>query len=131
MAFVAYTFTDAQLVDIRRFCGYPAYGRGDAVFPAPWLFHGYLALEYRLQNMDTAEGNVVVTTYLTNLYTLETAIVGASATLGTDQAAVWKHNKNEQRDRENLFNSWRKKLCDFLGVGPGPGFCANGISFVV
>ena len=130
MAFVAYTFTDAQKVDIRRYCGYPAYGPGNAVFPAPWLFRGYLALEYRMNNMDTAEGNVVVNTYLNNLNTLENAIVGTGANLDTDEAAVWKHNKHEQRDRENLFTSWRMKMCQFLGIPPGDGLQV-GISLIV
>ncbi|MDR3538800.1 MAG: hypothetical protein P4L71_20055 [Acetobacteraceae bacterium] len=120
--FVAYQFTAAQLVDIRRFCGYPAYGDGGVVFPFPWIMRTYLALEYRLQHMSAAEGAVVVTTYLTNLNTLEAAIPGTSANLDTDAAAVWIHNKNEQRDRDRLFDSWRKRLCQFLGVPPGPEF---------
>lgn len=121
MPFVAYTFTDAQLVDIRRFCGYPAYGDGAVVFPYPWIMRQYLALEYRLQHMDVNEGAVIVT-YLTNLYTLEAAIPGTSANLDTDVAAVWTHNKNEQRDRDRLFDSWRMRLCNFLGVEAGPNF---------
>lgn len=122
MPFPAYTFTSAQLVDIRRFCGYPAYGDGAVVFPYPWIMKQYLALEYRLQHMSTDEGNVVVNTYLTNLYALETAIPATGANLDTDEAAVWKHNKDEQRDREKLFDSWRRRLCNFLGVQPGPNF---------
>ncbi len=125
MPFTPYTFTSAQLVDIRRFCGYPAYGDGAVVFPYPWIMKQYLALEYRLQHISTDEGSVVVNTYLTNLYTLETAIVGAGANLDTDQAAVWKHNKNEVRDRMALFDSWRRRLCQFLGVPPGPEMAAS------
>lgn len=120
MAFTPYSFTSAQLVDIRRFCGYPAIGDGNVLFPFPWIMRQYQALEYRLQHMSTDEGNVVVNTYLTNLYTLESAIPGAGANLDTDQAAVWKHNANEQRDRERLFSSWRRKLCAFMGIPPGP-----------
>lgn len=120
--FTPYTFTDAQLVDIRRFCGYPAYGDGAVVFPFPWIMKQYLALEYRLQHISASEGAVVVNTYLANLYTLETAIVGASVNLDTDSAAVWKHNKNEVSDREVLFASWRRKLVAFLGVPMGPQF---------
>src|SRR6185437_15723720 len=122
MPFVAYTFTDAQIVDIRRFCGYPAYGDGAVVFPFPWIMRQYLALEYRLQHISTSEGGVVVNTYLTNLYTLETAIPSTSANLDTDVAAVWTHNKDELKDREDLFDSWRRRLCNFLGVLPGPNF---------
>lgn len=131
MTVTYFTFTSAQLVDIRRFCGYPAVGDGNVVFPFPWFMPQYLAMEYRLQHITTDEGNVVVNTYLTNLYTLESAIPGTSANLDTDQAAVWVHNKKEQRDRDNLFDSWRRRLCGFLGVPPGPYLDDSGITLVV
>lgn len=131
MPFVAYTFTSAQLVDIRRHCGYPTIGDGNVVFPYPWIMRTYLALEYRLQHMSADEGAVVVNTYLANLTTLESAIPGASANLDTDQAAVWKHNKNEQADRDRLFDSWRKRLCNFLGIPPGPNFGGPSNALVV
>ena len=97
--FVPYVFTDQQLVDIRRFCGFPTRSNGAVLFPAPWVNIQYLALEYRLANISSDEAGVVITTYLANLYTLESAIPGAGANLSTDQAAVWTHNKNEVRDR--------------------------------
>ena len=122
MPFSPYTFTDQQLVDIRRFCGYPAYGSGAVVNPLPWIMKYYAVLEYKLQNLDQAEGQTVITTYLANLYTLENAIPAAGANLDTDTAGPWKHNANEQRDRERLFDSWRRRLCQFLGVPPGPEF---------
>ena len=46
----------------------------------------------------------------------------AGANLDTDVAAVWTHNKREVADREALFTNLRKKLCEFLGVPPGPAF---------
>lgn len=131
MPFVPYTFTSAQLVEVRRHCGYPAYGDGAVVFPAPWIMRQYLALEYRMLHMSADEGAVVVNTYLANLTTLETAIPGTSANLDTDQAAVWKHNANEMRDRNALFDSWRRRLCNFLGVPPGPNFGGPSNSLVV
>ncbi len=132
MPFTPYSFTSAQLVDIRRFCGYPAMGDGNVVFPFPWIMRQYLALEYRLQHMSADEGGVVVTTYLTNLYTLESAIPALGANLDTASAGPWVHNANEQRDRDRLFSSWRKKLCEFLGVPPGPNFSgANAGQLVV
>jgi hypothetical protein len=131
MTFAAYTFTDAQLVDIRRFCGYPVYGSGAVVFPAPWLMKQYLVLEYKLQNIGTDEANVVINIYLTNLYMLETAIPAGGANLDTDVAAVWTHNRNEQRDRDRLFDSWRVRLCQFLGVPQGPNFSSQAGCLVV
>ncbi len=130
--FVAYAFTDAQKADIRRYCGYPAYGDGSVVFPQPWTMRQYLALEYRLAHLSQAEGGVVVNTYLANLATLETAIPAAGANLDTDQAAIWKRNTNEVRDRERLFDAWRRRLCGFIGVPPGPHLSeANSVRLVV
>lgn len=113
-------FTDAEKTDIRRFAGYPAYGAVPSSFQSYRFFQAYGTLEYRMANLSTAEEAVVRTTYLVNLATLETAIPAASANLDTDQAAVWVHNKREVADREALFASWRVKLCQFLGVPPGP-----------
>jgi hypothetical protein len=113
------SFTDAEKVDVRRFMGYQAYGAGPSGFQGWRFFQAYGLVEFRLNNMAPAEESVVRTTYLANLYTLETAIVSASANLDTDQAAVWKHNRNEVADRARLFDSWRRRLCQFLGVPPG------------
>ena len=127
MPFVAFVFTDAQTVDIRRFCGYPALGDGNLVFPYPWIMKQYLALEYKLNgHVSQDEGAIVVNVYLANLNVLEPAIVSATANLSTDQAATWRHNKNEVRDREALFTSWRRRLCAFLGIPPGPEMQGGG-----
>ena len=125
--FVPYAFTDAQLTDIRRYCGFPARADGNVLFAAPWVNVQYLALEYRLQHLSQTEGAVVVQ-YLTTLNTLEAAIPAAGANLDTDQAAVWYHNKNEVRDRSKLFDSWRRRLCGFLGIEQGPNFGGGGNS---
>ena len=125
MAFTPYTFTDAQKVDIRRFCGYPAYGDGAVVFPYPWIMKQYLALEYRLEHMSAEEG-AVVATYLTTLNTLETDIPGAATNLDTAKAAVWERNPTEVADRMALFDGWRRRLCQFLGIPPGPQMQSGG-----
>ena len=114
-------FTDPQLVDIRRFCGYPAYANFGWVFS-----EGYAILTMRIGSTIgnggmSANEQAVVVTKLANLYTLETAISTASANLDTDEAAVWKHNKNEVADRVKLFTYWRRDLCAFIGVPPGEG----------
>jgi len=120
------SFTDQEKADIRRFCGYPVFG-GQPVQAFGWRFNTqYGALEFKLNNLQAVEEGVIRNTYLTNLATLETAIVGTSANLDTDQAAVWTHNKSEQRDREALFDSWRRRLCGFLGVEPGPALGSGG-----
>jgi hypothetical protein len=116
------SFTDQQKVDIRRFCGYLAYGTGAVVFPYPWIMRNYMALEYRMDNLSVDEVNTVVTTYLTPLYELEQALVTISNTLNVDTAAVFKRNANEQPERVRLFNYWRTRLCNFMGVPPGDDF---------
>jgi hypothetical protein len=126
----AYVVVESDKVDLRRFCGYPAYGFGPAGFQGWRFFQAYGLLEYRLNNLDPTEG-AVCQTYLTNLRTLEAAIPGAGGNLDTDQAAVWTHNKSEVRDRSALFDDWRRRLCGFLGVPPGPSLGNGGVFLVV
>lgn len=126
----AYVFAETDLVDIRRYCGYPPLGTQVVIFPEPWYFRFYLAMETRLSNLVSAEAQVVLAR-LGELRTLEAAIPAAGGNLDTDQAAVWFHNKNEVRDRNNLFRTWRKALCDFLGIPPGPYLKTSGIQVVV
>ncbi len=135
MSITPAVFADSDLVDIRRFAGYPAYGTGVIVFPFPWWFKYYQALETRLQNLSANEATVVQN-YLTQLRTMEAAIPGAGANLDTDKAAVWTHNKNEVRDRMRLYNLWRRQFCDFLGIPFGPNgsggeASGGGVSLVV
>lgn len=118
------SFTEAEKVDIRRFCGYEAFGAGPSGFQGWRFFQAYGLLEFRLNNMAPEEEAVIRVTYLANLYTLETAIVGASDNLDTASAAVWTWNKNEISDRDRLFSNWRRKLCSFMGIPPGKGLQA-------
>ena len=113
-------FTDAQKTDIRRFCGYPAYGAAPAGNMGWRFFTAYGALEYRLDNLSTAEAQVVLN-YLQTLSQLEQVVPGASDNLDSDGAASWTHNRNEVADRLRLLDSWRRRLCAFLGVPPGDG----------
>ncbi len=122
-------FTDQQKTDIRRFCGYPAYGASDA--GSGWrFFTAYGALEYRMNNLSSNEAAVVIT-YLATLTQLEVAVLGSSDNLDSDAAASWKHNANEVADRLRLFDGWRRRLCAFLGVPAGEGLGLGGLSLVV
>ncbi len=123
-------FTDAQKTDIRRYCGYPAYGGTPQGFNGWRFFQAYGALEYRLQYLSGAEEAVVLQN-LATLCQLEAAIPAASATLDTDQAAVWTRNADELRERTRLFDDWRRRLCGFLGVPPGPALGDSGLRLVV
>jgi hypothetical protein len=121
---------DFEKIATRRHCGYPAYGSGAAGFSSWRFFQAYGLLEFRMTNL--ANGEVaVVRKYLESLATLEFAIPRASENLDTDQAAVWKRNPNEYRDRERLYDDWRVRLCAFLGIPPGPGLRQNSPNLIV
>ena len=125
--FVPYPFTTSQVTDIRRFCGYPPLGPGNPVFPFPWIIKIYQAFEYLVQNTSQERGTVIVT-QLGNLSTLESAIMGASANLDTDAAGPWTHNKNEVRDRWQMFGLQRRYLCTLVGCEVGPLLMGGGNS---
>lgn len=117
--------TEAQITDVRRYAGFQASGVPalTANNDIAYLVFGtrQMSLVERLSTLSASEEAVLVNTYLANLATLENSIVAASANLDTDEAAVWKHNKNEIADRERLFDGWRRRMCAFLGFAPGPG----------
>ncbi len=121
------SFTTAQKVDIRRYCGYPVFGGTPTQAFGYRFMTQYGTLEFRMNNLATEE-ETVVTNMLTTLNGLETAITGAGANLDTDSAAVWTHNKREVKDRAELFDLWRGKLCEFFGVQRGPNFGGSGNS---
>lgn len=111
-------FTDAEKTDLRRFCGYPAYGAGPSGFQGWRFFQAYGLMEFRLNNLSCAE-ETVCRTYLGTLRGLEVAVPQSGQSLDTDQAAVWTRNKDELHDRFMLLDEWRRRLCSFLGIPPG------------
>lgn len=123
--------TDSQLTDVRRFMGYPLAGTTMPITDDQDIVYGYfgmvvMSLHARLTTLSASEESVLITTYLTPLYTLETAIFGAGDNLDTDVAAVWTRNKSEVADRSKLFDQWRRRMCGFLGFAPGPALGAGG-----
>jgi len=124
------SFLDSEKTDIRRLCGYPAYGGTAAGFENWRFYQAYGLLEFRMNNLSDAE-EAVVRRYLANLNIMETAVPLAAQNLDTDQAAVWTHNREEVADRTALFDDWRRRLCSFFGLPPGPGLASPGISIVV
>ncbi len=117
--------TDAEKTDIRRHCGFPLFGGQPVQAFGHRYYSWYGTLEFRMNNMQATE-ETVVRSYLTTITQLETDIAGARCNLDTDQAAAWKHNKNEVRDRTRLYQHWCRKLCAFFGVPPGPGLANAG-----
>ena len=118
-------FLDSEKTDIRRFCGYPAYGAGAAGFQSWRFFQAYGTLEYRLNNLSPSE-EAVVRSQLATLYGLEAAVPAAAATLDTAQASVWTRNAAEVTDRAALFDDWRRRLAAFLGIPAGPALAGTG-----
>jgi hypothetical protein len=123
-------FTDQQKTDIRRHCGYPAYGAAPDGNMGWRFFTAYGALEYRLNNLASAE-EAVVLTYVTTINQLEVAVPATSDNLDSEVAATWRHNANELADRLRLLDSWRGRLCGFLGVPPGEGLGNSSVSWTV
>ena len=125
--------TAQQLSDVRRYAGYPLLA--DSVvddnrdFAYGWVSPGtWQTLSHRLTNLRPEEETTLINVYLTNLAALESAIPATGDNLDTDAAAVWKHNPCEQRDRDALFDSWRRRMCGFIGIAPGPALGDGGIS---
>ncbi|GBR31646.1 hypothetical protein AA0488_2340 [Kozakia baliensis NRIC 0488] len=114
--------SEAEKTDLRRFCGYPAIGSVASGENSWRFFQKFGAFEWRLNNLSASE-YAKARVYLVQLSPLEDAVLGASNNLDTDQAAVWKRNPHEVADRVRLFDLWRKRLCGFLGVSPGPDLC--------
>ncbi len=111
------SFTDAEKVDIRRHCGYSFFGSQNNPNYGFFYFTWYGLIEYKMNNLAPQEETVVRNVYLSRLSTLETEIFDqTSQNADTDRAAVWDHNKKEQRDREDLYLSLRLKLCRAFGV---------------
>ena len=116
--------TDAEKTDTRRFCGYPAYGIGAAGFQGWRFYQTYGLLEFRMNNLADAE-LAVLRRQLNTLTTLEAAVPRSGENLDTDTAAVWTRNPNEAADRAALFDDWRRRLCGFLGLPPGPALASG------
>lgn len=112
--------TDIERVNVRRYCWYPVFGGGDAGFSSWRFFDHYGQLEFRLTNLTMSEISVV-RSMLSTLVALETGPSGAANQIDTDKAAIWTRNKDEVKDRVDLYNQQRLELVQFLGVPPGPG----------
>ncbi len=123
-------FSDAERTDIRRHCGFPAYGNSASGFTGWRFFQAFGLLEYRVQNLASAE-EAIVRGYLVQLAALEADIPAVSERLDTDRAAVWTRNADEMRDRTRLFDDWRRRLCGFLGIPAGPSLGEAGLRMVV
>jgi hypothetical protein len=108
-------FSATQTAQIRYYAGYPAYAAFGYIL-APDM----ATLDTQLASMSDAEQALVVSEFLGVLPGLKTAIDGASATLNVDTAAAFKRNRYEVAERIGLYNSLRRRMCDFIGCAYGP-----------
>jgi hypothetical protein len=119
-------WTFAEITDIRRYCGYPAYAAFGYMFEGV----GNANLDSQLANMSDQEQAVIRTKFLPNLATLESNVMLSQTNVGTDEAAVWKRNPRELQDRVAAYRYMRRELCHHCGVHPGPGLGKGGGSVV-
>lgn len=124
------TLTDEEKVDVRRHCGYPAFGGQPVQAFGHRFFQHYGTLEFRIENMSAAE-EAVLRSYLVRLNQLESDLAGVRENLDTASAAVWTRNPNEHADRERLYRTWVNKLLAFIGVPPGPGQRSSNVIEVI
>jgi hypothetical protein len=122
--------TDAEKVDIRRFCGYPAYGAASMGLQSWRYFQVYGLLEFRIAHLSDSE-IAVARRYLAALTTLEIAVPATSENLDTDQASMWTRNKDELADRIRLLDVWRRRFCGFLGIPMGRDLPDGTVALVV
>ncbi|HEY0206452.1 MAG TPA: hypothetical protein VGC15_20155 [Acetobacteraceae bacterium] len=113
------TLTEAELTDARRFLGYSAHGamRGGAA--GTWFYQASAAADARLAMLSDSEVDVL-RGYLRTLAQMEAAIPAVAEGLDTASAAGWVRNAGELEQRERLFDGWRRRMCGFLGLVPGP-----------
>jgi hypothetical protein len=121
--------TDAEKVDIRLFCGYPAYGAAPTGLQSWRYFQVYGLLEFRVGHLSDSE-IVIARRYLATLTTLEIAVPATSENLDTDQASMWTRNKDELVDRIQLLDEWRRRLCGFLGIPVGPDLSGGTVALI-
>ena len=94
------------------------------------FFQAYGLLEFRMNNLSDAEA-AVVRRYLGTLTVLEFAVPRAGDNLDTDQARYGRAIATNCATARRLFDDWRRRLCGFFGVPPGPALADSGITLVV
>lgn len=113
---------DDTKVDIRRYCGYAAYGPGASnYFELGVFLDNYRQLELRM-NVLTVSEYARVTYILNYIQQIEDLLFGMQTALIVEQAAVFHRNMNETSDRHAEFCWWLRHLVNFLGILPGPKF---------
>lgn len=118
-------FTDTEKANIRRHCGYPAFGNAATQHFGVRFMQSFGSLEYKLQNLSDPE-EAIVRAYLTQLDQLETDVFGVRENADTNAAAVWERNPRELGERLALYTEWRLKLCNYFDIPPGSDIARSG-----
>ena len=98
------SFTEVERAAIRLFAGYP---KADAA--GNWrTFQARGLLEFRI-NYLTGTEDAVVRRYLATLVQLQQP----------------PEREADRAEQARMFEGWRRRLCGFLGVPPGPELAAS------
>lgn len=123
-------FSEAEKEQIRYYTGYGMLGSQALPAGGYRFFETYGTLEYKMINCQPGEEDEIRNNYLVKLPVLRDDIYGVRANSDTAQAAVWFRNKDELKERRQLYKYFRLELVNFMGLTPGPNL-GGGISFVV
>jgi hypothetical protein len=124
------TLTDAEVVNIRRWMGYPlasAAGVETVYTPGP----PRIMFADRLDALTSIEEDTLRDQFLTPLAALETGVLGTADNMDTKIAGPWTANPDELGERNRLYTQWRREMCAFLGFAPGPSLGSGGGAFLV
>ena len=103
--------TSAEIVAVRRYCGY-------GPPPVSGTIVDYVSIALAGLTQDYID--IVRSVFLANLVLLEADIPATRAKLSIAEAAVFKRNAGEVREREGLYRDLRLRLCGTLGIDSGP-----------
>ena len=128
-------FTDQEMTDIRRVCGYPPIG---TLLLAGTPF-GMNPIAYRLQVNDfearlrglTPTEEISARAVLRDTLAVEASMFTMNEGLDVDTAAVFKRNPLEMQERLQLLGWYRQRLLASLGAPAGPGLGAPSSLFGV
>lgn len=121
--------TDAQKVDVRRWLGYPTLNEGQ-IDPVYSTTTGVsrVSLTAKLDGLTASEEVALTDRYLTPLASLEADLLASTGNMDTQAAGPWIANPRETQERTAMYNKWRRDMCGFLGIPPGPALGSGGIS---
>lgn len=111
--------TDSQKVDLRRMMWYPIFGSANTQAYGFRYMSQYGLMEYRFINMS-AEEEMALLVLLNQCLALEIKLAAVSDDLDTSKAGPWTRNSKQLRENNSLLTLWRKKLCEYIGILPGP-----------